>query len=93
MYKEKRDKILDKHRIAALVACSISKKYSKLRSGPSKLTVYIKNIISKVPERSLARKHLLAEHLIKSCLQYRELYKKDFVKKFASLRAYIDQGF
>ena len=35
MYRDKRDKLLDKRHIAALVSCSISKKYSKLRSGPS----------------------------------------------------------
>ena len=56
------------------------KKYSKLRCGPSRLTAYIKNIITKLPEKSLIEKHLFAEHLIKSCLQYRESYKSDFVK-------------
>ena len=38
--------------------------------------MYIKNI----------KKHLFAEHLIKSCLQYRDSYKSDFVKQFACLR-------
>ena len=86
MYKDKKDKLLDKRRIAALVSFSIRKKYSKLRSGPSRLTVYINSIITKVPGKSLIEKHLFAEHLVKSCLQYRESYKSDFVKKFASLR-------
>ena len=48
MYKQNKGKILDKRPIAALITCSISKKYSKFCSGPSKLTAYIKKILAKV---------------------------------------------
>ena len=78
-YKDKKDKILDKLRIAALVSCSISKKYSRLCTGPSRLTVYIKNIVAGMIGKSVIEKHLFAEHLVKSCFQYRESYKNDFV--------------
>ena len=67
------------------MSCSISRKYSRLRTGPSRLTVYIKNIVAKMSHKSVIEKHLFAEHLVKSCLQYRETYKNDFVKQFLSL--------
>ena len=86
IYKDKKDKILDKCHIAALVSCSISRKYSRLRTGPSRLTVCIKNIVAKLSHKSVIEKHLFAEHLVKSCLQYRDSYKSDFVKQFTSLR-------
>ena len=47
--------------------------------------MYIENIVAKMPGKSLIEKHLFAEHLVKSCFQYRESYKNDFVKQFASL--------
>ena len=65
MYKQNKGKILDKHRIAALISC---KKYSKFRSGPSKLTAYIKKIPAKVPKKSLGEKHLYIKHMVKACL-------------------------
>lgn len=52
-------------------------------------TTYIKRLITKLPEKSLAEKHLIAEHLVKSCLQYRESHKSDFVKQFLNLRTSV----
>ena len=72
MYKVEKGVLINKHSIATLISCSISKKYSKLRSSPSKLESYVKKILAKLPEKSWGEKHLYVEHLIKGCLQYRE---------------------
>ena len=80
MYKNNKGRILNKCHIAALISCSISKKYSKFCSGPSKLTAYIQKILGKVSKKSWGDKHLYVEHMIKACLQYRESHKTDFVK-------------
>ena len=41
MYKVEKGVLINKHSIATLISCSISKKYSKLRSSPSKLGSYV----------------------------------------------------
>ena len=41
MYKVEKGVLINKHSIATLNSCSISKKYSKLRSSPSKLASYV----------------------------------------------------
>ena len=90
LYKDNKDNLLDTHHIATLVACAISKKYSKMRGGPAGLTTtYIKRLISKVPEKPPEGKHLIAEHLIKSYLQYRHSHKNDYIKRFINLHTSV----
>ena len=43
-YKVEKGVLLNKHSIATLISCSISKKYSKLRSSPSNLHHILKKL-------------------------------------------------
>ena len=52
-------------------------------------TAYISKIVNKMKGKSYASKHLLAQHLINSCLQYREMHKAEFIKQFHQLRASV----
>ena len=90
IYKLNRVKILDKHHINKLVVCSISKKYSKMRSDvPLTTTAYISGIVNKMKGKSYASRHREAQHLINSSLQYREMHKSEFIKQFHQLRASV----
>ena len=83
MYKENCVKILDKRRISRLVACSVSKKYSKMRGDmPLTTTAYICRIVNKMKGKSYASKHLEAQYFVNTCLQYREMHKSEFIKHF-----------
>ena len=90
LFKENRVIILDKHRIRRLVACSVSKKYSKMRGNvPLTTTAYISRIVNKMKGKSYASKHFEAQNLVNSCLQYREMHKSDFIKQFHRLHASV----
>ena len=90
LYKKNQVKILDKCHISKLVACSISKKYSKMCGDvPLTVTAYISRMLNKMKGKSYASKHLKAQHLVNSCLQYRETYKSHFIKQFYQLRASV----
>ena len=90
LYKQNCAKILDKRRISRLVARSVTKKYSKMRGNvPLTTTAYICKILNKMKRRSYASKHFEAQHLINSCLQYREMHKSAFIKQFHQLLASV----
>ena len=81
MYKQNKGKILDKRRIAALISCSISKKYSKFRSGPSKLTAYIKKILAKVQKNLWMRSTYISNTWLKHVYNIVSLLKMILLKK------------
>ena len=92
LYKDNQSRIkkLDKRRISKLVACSISKKYSKMRGDvPLTITAYISRVLNKLKGKSYASKHLEAQNLVNSCLQYKEMHKSDFIKQFHRLRSSV----
>ena len=83
-------KVLDKRRIARLVVGSICKKYNKIRATlPSFTTRCISLVVKKMNSKTLAGKHLSAEHLVKTSLYYRETYQREFVKAFQHLRSSV----
>ena len=45
----------------------------------------ILKIVAKMLGKSVIHKHLFAEHFVKSCLEFQESYKNNFVKQFTSL--------
>ena len=86
LYKTDCAKILDKHHISKLVACSVSKKYSKIRTSmPASATTCISRLLSKIKGKSYTAKHLEAQHLAHSCMQYRDLHNAEFIKEFHHL--------
>ena len=90
VYEDNRTKILDKRHISKLVAWSVSKKYSKMRNDmPASTTTYISRLLNKMKGKSYAAKHLEAQHLVTSCMQYRGLNKAQFIKEFHHLRTSV----
>ena len=49
---------------------------------PLTVTAYISRILNKIKGKSYASKHLETQHLVNSCLQYREMHKSHFIKHF-----------
>ena len=56
---------------------------------PLTVTAYISRILNKIKGKSYASKHLEAQHLVNSCLQYREMHKSHFIKQFHRLRVSV----
>ena len=56
---------------------------------PATATVYVSKLLGKIKEKSKADKYFAAQHLVKSCMQYRSLHKAEFIKQFHHLRTSV----
>ena len=56
---------------------------------PLTTTAYISRIVNKMKGKSYASKHLEAQYLVNSSLQYRDMHKSEFIKQFHQLRASV----
>ena len=52
---------------------------------PLYTTAYISRVVNKMKGKSYATKHLEAQYLINSGLQYRDMHKYEFIKQFHQL--------
>ena len=86
-YKTSSNRFLDRKRISRLVVSSVCKKYRKIRTLlPAVTTRHISLLVKKMTSKTFAGRHFAADHLLKSSLQYRDIYQHEFVKTFHNLR-------
>ena len=79
--------MLDQTHISRLVVSAVCKKYRKIRTLlPAVTNRHISLLVKKMTSKTFAGRHFAAHHLLKSSLQYRDIYQREFVKTFHNLR-------
>ena len=86
-YKTSNNRLLDRTCISRLVVSAVCKKYRKIRTLlPAVTNKHISLLVKKMTSKTFAGRHFVAHHLLKSSLQYRDIYQREFVKTFHNLR-------
>ena len=82
-----RQNLLDKHNVQKLLACAVSKKYKKLREClPSNFTKYVSNVTRAITKGKISLNDVEVEHLVKSCMHFRQMHYKRFTSAFKKLK-------
>ena len=81
-YKFYRQNLIDKRSLDKLLACAISKKYKKL---PDTFK-YSSNMMRNITRTKFTPNDLEIEHLVKSCMYFRDTNHKRFISAFRKLK-------
>ena len=82
-YKFYRQNLIDKRSLDKLLACAISKKYKKL---PDNFKKYSSSMMRNITRSKFTPNDLETEHLIKSCMYFRDTNHKRFISAFRKLK-------
>ena len=82
-YKFYRQNLIDKRSLDKLLACAISKKYKKL---PDNFKKYSSNMLRNITRSKFTPNDLETEHLVKSCMYFRNANHKRFISAFRKLK-------
>ena len=86
-YKFLRQNLLDRRSLQKLLACAVSKKYKKLRQHlPDNFSKYASNVIRNITRRKISSSDIEVEHLVKTCMHFKEMNCKRFVSAFKKLK-------
>ena len=86
-YSVLRRYFLDRRSLQRMVAYSVTKKYKVLReSMGAKFNNYVSNLTRRVSRCTLASARVEAEHLVKTCLHFKDMHRKKFVNAFKKLK-------
>ena len=86
-YKFLRQNFLDRHSLQKLLACAVSKKYKKLRQHlPDNFSKYASNVIRTITRRKISSSDIEVEHLVKTCMHFKEMNCKRFISAFKKLK-------
>ena len=76
-YSVLRKYFLDRCSLQRMVAYSVTKKYKVLReSVGAKFNNYVSNLTRRVSQCTLASARVEAEHLVKTCLHFKDMHRK-----------------
>ena len=86
-YKFLRQNILDRRSLQKLLACAVSKKYKKLcQHLPDNFSKYASNVIRNITRRKISSSDIEVEHLVKTCMHFKEMNCKRFISAFKKLK-------
>ena len=86
-YKLLQQNLLDRHSLQKLLACAVSKKYKKLRQHlPDNFSKYASNVIRTITRRKISSSDIEVEHLVKTCMHFKEMNCKRFISAFKKLK-------
>ena len=86
-YKFLCQNLLDRRSLQKLLACAVSKKYKKLRQHlPDNFSKYASNVIRTITRRKLSSSDIEVEHLVKTCMHFKEMNCKRFISAFKKLK-------
>ena len=86
-YKFLCQNLLDRRSLQKLLACAVSKKYKKLRQHlPDNFSKYASNVIRTITRRKISSSDIEVEHLVKTCMHFKEMNCKRFISAFKKLK-------
>ena len=86
-YSELRKSQLDRRSLQKVVACAVSKKYKKLREClPDNFKRYASNVIRTISRGKISTSDVEVEHLVRSCMHFRDINCKRFISAFKKLK-------
>ena len=86
-YNLLRQSLLDRCSLQKLVACAVSKKYKKRREClPNNFTKYVSNVIRSITRGKTSVNDVKVEHLVRSCMHFRDMNHKRFISAFKKLK-------
>ena len=73
------------------MACAVSKKYKKLRENFPKnnFKLYVSNIIRNLSRKKITTNDVAIEHLVQSCMHFRDMNSKKFIHAFKKLKLLV----
>ena len=78
---------LDRRSLQKVVACAVSKKYKKLREClPDNFKRYASNVIRTISQGKISTSDVEVEHLVRSCMHFRDMNRKRFISAFKKLK-------
>ena len=83
--------LIDRRSLEKLVACAVSKKYKKLRENLPKnnFKSYVLNIIKNLSRKKITSSDVEVEHLVQSCMYFRDMNRKKFIHAFKKLKLLV----
>ena len=90
-YNWHKENLIDRRSLERLVACAVSKKYKKLHENFPKnnFRLYVSNIIKNLSRKKITSSDVEVEHLVQSCMYFRDMNRKKFIHAFKTLKLLV----